>query len=59
MADPRLFLGLGAGGESGGMSETAVSFRSLLKIRKSTVEFVDVPEFGFAMVTGSGRRPTT
>lgn len=40
------------------MSETAVSFRSLLKIRKSTVEFVDVPEFGFAMVTGSGRRPS-
>jgi hypothetical protein len=38
------------------MTETAISFGSLLKARTGTVEFVDVPEFGFAMVTGSGAR---
>jgi hypothetical protein len=36
------------------MSETAVSSGSLLKVRKGAVEFVDVPEFGFAVVTGAG-----
>jgi hypothetical protein len=36
------------------MSETAISFGSLLKVRKGAVEFVDVPEFGFAMVAGTG-----
>lgn len=36
------------------MTETAISFESLLKVRKGTVEFADVPEFGFAVVTGSG-----
>ena len=33
---------------------TATSFESLLKARKGTVAIVDVPEFGFAVVTGSG-----
>ncbi len=36
------------------MSEAAVSLGSLLKVRKGTVEFVDVPEFGFAVVPGTG-----
>ena len=36
------------------MSETAISFGSLLKVGKGAVEFVDVPEFGFAVVTGTG-----
>jgi hypothetical protein len=36
------------------MSETAISFESLLKAGKGAVEFVDVPEFGFAVVAGSG-----
>ncbi|HXZ77998.1 MAG TPA: GyrI-like domain-containing protein [Streptosporangiaceae bacterium] len=36
------------------MTETAISFDSLLKVRKGAVEFVDVPEFGFAVVTGTG-----
>jgi hypothetical protein len=36
------------------MSETAISFESLLKVRKGPVEFVDVPEFRFALVTGAG-----
>ncbi len=36
------------------MSETAISFESLLKVLKGGVEFVDVPEFGFAVVTGTG-----
>ena len=36
------------------MSATTVSFGSLLKASQGTVEFVDVPEFGFAVVTGSG-----
>ena len=33
---------------------TATSFESLLKARKGTVAMVDVPEFGFVVVTGSG-----
>jgi hypothetical protein len=36
------------------MSETAISFESLLKVRRGAVEFVDVPEFGFAVVVGTG-----
>jgi hypothetical protein len=36
------------------MSETATSFESLIKVGKGAVELVDVPEFGFAVVTGSG-----
>lgn len=36
------------------MSETVISFESLLKAGKGAVEFVDVPEFGFAVVTGAG-----
>ena len=37
------------------MIETAVSAESLLKVRKGAVDIVDVPEFGFVTVTGSGR----
>jgi hypothetical protein len=37
-----------------GMTETTISFESLLKVRKGAVDFVDVPEFGFAAVTGRG-----
>ncbi len=36
------------------MTETAISFESLLKVRKGTVDFAVVPEFGFAVVAGSG-----
>ena len=36
------------------MTETVISFESLLKAGKSAAEFVDVPEFGFAVVTGTG-----
>ena len=36
------------------MTETTISFESLLKVRRGAVDFVDVPEFGFAAVTGSG-----
>lgn len=36
------------------MTETAISFESLLKVRKGGVDIVDVPEFGFAVVTGTG-----
>jgi hypothetical protein len=36
------------------MSETVISFGSLLKAGQGAVEFVDVPEFGFAVVTGTG-----
>ena len=36
------------------MTETAISFESLLKIRKGAVDIVDVPEFGFAVVSGGG-----
>jgi hypothetical protein len=36
------------------MTETAISFESLLKVRKGEVEFVDVPELGFIVVTGGG-----
>lgn len=36
------------------MTETVISFESLLKAGKGAAEFVDVPEFGFAMVTGTG-----
>lgn len=37
------------------MSETTISFESLLKVRKNVVDVVDVPEYGFAMLDGSGR----
>jgi hypothetical protein len=36
------------------MSDIATSYESLLKVRKGAVEFVDVPEFGFALVAGTG-----
>jgi hypothetical protein len=36
------------------MTETLISFESLIKIRKGAVDIVDVPEFGFAVVTGEG-----
>ena len=36
------------------MTATAISFESLLKIRKGAVDVVDVPEFGFAVVAGRG-----
>ncbi len=36
------------------MTLTTAPFESLLKVRKGAVDFVDVPEFGFATVTGSG-----
>jgi hypothetical protein len=36
------------------MTETVISVELLLKPRRGTVEFVDVPEFGFAVVTGTG-----
>jgi hypothetical protein len=36
------------------MTETTISFESLLKVRRGAVDFVDVPEFGFAAVTGIG-----
>ena len=36
------------------MTAVATSYESLLKARKGEVDFVDVPEFGFAAVTGSG-----
>lgn len=52
--DLRPFLGPDAGGDAGGMTEPAISSESLLKVRKGAVEFVDVPEFGFAVVTGTG-----
>jgi hypothetical protein len=36
------------------MTETVISFESLLKVRKGAVDIVDIPEFGFAAVTGGG-----
>jgi hypothetical protein len=36
------------------MTTLTISFESLLKVRKGAVDMVDVPEFGFAVVTGSG-----
>jgi len=36
------------------MTETTISVESLLKVRKGTVDFMDIPELGFAAVTGSG-----
>ncbi len=36
------------------MTVTAISFESLLKIRKGAVDIIDVPEFGFAVVAGKG-----
>ena len=36
------------------MTATAISFESLLKIRKGAVDVIDVPEFGFAVVAGRG-----
>ena len=36
------------------MTAIATSYESLLKIRKGGVDIVDVPEFGFAAVTGTG-----
>jgi hypothetical protein len=34
--------------------ETAVTFESLLKARRDVVEFIDAPEFGYAVVAGTG-----
>jgi hypothetical protein len=36
------------------MTEITIGFESLLKVRKGAVDIVDVPDFGFAVVTGSG-----
>ena len=36
------------------MTVPVISFESLLKVRKGAVDVIDVPEFGFAVVTGSG-----
>ena len=36
------------------MTETGPSFESLLKVRQGALDFVDIPEFGFAAVIGSG-----
>jgi hypothetical protein len=36
------------------MTLTTISAMSLLKVRKGAVDFVDVPEFWFAVVTGTG-----
>ena len=36
------------------MTTITAPFESLLKARKGTVDLVDVPEFGFAAVTGGG-----
>jgi hypothetical protein len=36
------------------MTVLATSYESLLKVRKGVVDIVDVPEFGFVAVTGTG-----
>ena len=36
------------------MTAIAASYESLLKVRKGAVDIVDVPEFGFVAVTGTG-----
>jgi hypothetical protein len=36
------------------VTDLAISFESLLKVRKGAVSFVDVPEFGFVTVAGRG-----
>ena len=36
------------------MTAIATSYESLLKVRKGAVGIVDVPEFGFVAVTGTG-----
>jgi hypothetical protein len=36
------------------MTVIATSYESLLKVRKGAVDIVDVPEFGFVAVTGTG-----
>ena len=36
------------------MTAIATSYESLLKVRKGAVDMVDVPEFGFVAVTGTG-----
>jgi hypothetical protein len=36
------------------MTAVATSYESLLKVRKGAVDIVDVPEFGFVAVTGTG-----
>ena len=36
------------------MTAIATSYESLLKVRKGAVDIVDVPEFGFVAVTGTG-----
>ena len=36
------------------MTAIATSYESLLKVRKGGVDIVDVPEFGFVAVTGTG-----
>ena len=42
------------GGDHDGMTAIATSYESLLKVRKGAVSIVDVPEFGFVAVTGTG-----
>ena len=36
------------------MAAIATSYESLLKVHKGAVDIVDVPEFGFVAVTGTG-----
>ena len=36
------------------MTAIATGYESLLKVRKGAVDIVDVPEFGFVSVTGTG-----
>jgi hypothetical protein len=36
------------------MTAVATSYELLLKVRKGAVDIVDVPEFGFVAVTGTG-----
>lgn len=43
-----------ARGEPGDMTTPVISFESLLKVRKGAVDLIDVPEFGFVVVTGGG-----
>ncbi len=54
VTDLRLFPRRPGGGNHDGMTAIATSYESLLKVRKGAVDIVDVPEFGFVAVTGTG-----
>jgi hypothetical protein len=54
VTDLRLFPPRPGGGDHDGMTAIATSYQSLLKVRKGAVGIVDVPEFGFVAVTGTG-----